>query len=63
MKERLEQLYEKVMKKKAKIQRLGKENEFYHQIVTIFLTLKKVIETENKYCYMLATETDVLKKR
>ena len=51
------------MKKKAKIQRLGKENEFYHQIVTIFLTLKKVIETENKYCYMLATETDVLKKR
>lgn len=63
LKENIEKLYDKLEKKKEKITRLDRENNFYHQTTTIFLTIKKVIEKEKKYCFMLATETDVLKKK
>lgn len=45
------------------MKKLDRENNFYHQITTIFLTIKKVIEKEKKFCFLMAQETDVLKKR
>ncbi len=45
-----------------KIKKLIQENEFYNQIIALFITSKKLMEKEKKYCYMLATETNTLKK-
>lgn len=62
MREIIDQLNRKLDKKRSKCKALDLENSFYHEITTVFLTLKKVMEKEKKYCYMMATDNDVLRK-
>jgi len=39
------------------------ENNFYHQTTTVFLTIKKIIDKEKKFCFMFAEEENVLEKK
>ena len=32
------------------------ENQFYHQTISVLLTIKKVIEKEKQYCFKFAAE-------
>jgi archaellum component FlaC len=51
---KLQELTDKLHKSKEKKRLLDKENNFYNQTTTVFLTIKKVIEKEKKYCFMMA---------
>lgn len=35
----------------ARCEGLKRENDFYHKTTTLFLTIKKVIDKEKKFCY------------
>lgn len=63
LREKIDELMAKIENKRQKLEWMRRENEFYNQIITVFLTIRKVIEKEKKYCYMLATEKDVLMKK
>jgi hypothetical protein len=54
LRERVQLLESKLEKKVLKIELLDRENDFYNQIITLFLTIKKVIEKEKMYCYVMA---------
>eukprot|EP00347_Sterkiella_histriomuscorum_P007684 403347970 len=62
MREKLEELLTQQVLDQEQIETLNRENEFYNQIITLFLTIQKVSDKEKKYCYMMASETDILKK-
>ena len=46
MNQAIEELSYKNKKLRDEVERLDKENNFFHQSTTIFLTIKKVIEGE-----------------
>ncbi|TNV79153.1 hypothetical protein FGO68_gene12093 [Halteria grandinella] len=43
---------------RLKLRNLTIENNFYHQTTTIFLTIRKILDKEKDYCYMLAAECE-----
>lgn len=47
---------------KEKVKTLDVENNFYHQSTTLFLTIKKVMETEKSLCFKLANTSSQEKK-
>jgi len=47
---------------KEKVKTLDAENNFYHQSTTLFMTIKKVMETEKKLCYQLASTDNMVKR-
>jgi hypothetical protein len=51
-----EELEAKLDRKRVRIRELDIENNFYHQTTTIFLTIKKIIEKEKQFCFMLASK-------
>lgn len=58
------ELEAKIAKKRQKAKELDIENNFYHQTTTIFLTIKKIIEKEKQYCFLLAkTDSKETQKR
>lgn len=63
MREKLSELEIKLDKKRSKIKALNVENNFYHQTTQLFLTIKKIVDKEKKFCFMMAQEQDVLKKK
>lgn len=50
----LGELEGKLQRKRDRIRKLERENNFYHQTTTIFLTIKKVMEKEKQFCFILA---------
>ena len=54
MQARLGELESKLQRKRERIRTLERENNFYHQTTTIFLTIKKVMEKEKQFCFLLA---------
>jgi len=54
MQTRLGELESKLQRKRERIRTLERENNFYHQTTTIFLTIKKVMEKEKQFCFLLA---------
>lgn len=54
MQARLGELESKLQRKRERIRTLECENNFYHQTTTIFLTIKKVMEKEKQFCFLLA---------
>jgi len=63
LREKVEELQEKMRKTKQKKKALNVENNFYHQTTTVFLTIKKIIDKEKKFCFMYAEEQNVLEKK
>lgn len=63
LREKIQELEHKLDKKRVKAKQLNLENNFYHQTTQLFLTIKKIVEKEKKFCFMMAQEADVLKKK
>ena len=53
MKQSYNELKIKYNKVKDKCFKLNKENDFYNQAVTLFLTVKKILEKKNKFTTIL----------
>lgn len=62
MREQIDQLIMQLKQSKEKVKSLDAENNFYHQSTTLFLTIKKVMETEKSLCYKLASTDSMLKR-
>ena len=51
LRQKCDEMQNKVYKKKEKIKKLNSENNIFHQTTTIFLTIKKIVEKEKKFCF------------
>ena len=57
----LEEYKQKYQRVKDKCFKLNKESEFYNQLITVFLTIKKILEKQNKFTAQLLELTQVNK--
>lgn len=51
LKQKVEDLQKMMVTADSRCEGLKKENDFYHKITTLFLTIRKVIDKEKKFCY------------
>lgn len=51
--ENLDEIKIKYNRVKEKCFKLNKESEFYNQLITVFLTIKKILEKQMKFTKML----------
>ena len=59
----MQEYQKKIQRYREEKKQLDMENTFYHQLTSVFITVKKVGDKEKKFCYLMATEDNVMKKR